>query len=284
MNRDFTYSVWWNVLLITLGGSLMGFGIKALAVPHGLISGGVSGVGLMVYYMTGLLSPGVWLLILSVPLFLYGWFEVSRRFFFYSLYGMFVVAGTMELVTYTTPIQETMLAAIAAGSVVGAGAGLAFRSLGSTGGLDIVAVALNQRYNIRVGQVSFAFNAILFLCALIFLDVDRMLHSLVMIFICAQVTEYFLGLFNQRKFVIVISDKSVDIARAIMTGVNRGVTLLNGEGAYSGKQKKVLLTVVNNIQVKRLEETIYTIDPQAFTIIGNALNVLGHRFSHRKVY
>lgn len=284
MNRDFTYSVWWNVLLITLGGSIVGFGIKALAVPHGLISGGVSGVGLLLYYSTGLLSPGTWLVVLSIPVFIYGWFGVSRRFFFYSLYGMFVVAGSIELVHHVVPIRDTMLAAIAAGAVVGAGSGLAFRSLGSTGGLDIVAVALNQRYNIRVGQVSFGFNAVLFSCALIFLDMDRMLHSLVMIFITSQVTEYFLGLFNQRKFVIVISDKSTDIAKAIMTGVHRGVTLLNGEGAWSGTQKKILLTVVNNIQVKRLEETIYTIDPEAFTIIGNALNVLGHRFSRRKVY
>ena len=177
-----------------------------------------------------------------------------------------------------------MLAAMAAGAVVGAGAGIAFRSLGSTGGLDIVAVALNQRYNIRVGQVAFAFNAVLFLCALIFLDLDRMLHSLVMIFICAQVTEYFLGLFNQRKFVIVISEKNEAIAAAILKKLNRGATFLNGEGAYSGKNKKVLLAVINNIQVKRLEEIIYTVDPEAFTIFGNALNVLGHRFSRRKVY
>lgn len=284
MKSDYTYSVWWNVLLITTGATLVGFAIKSLAVPHGFVSGGVSGVGLLFYYLTGKLTPGSWLFLLSIPVFVYGWFGVSRRFFLYSLYGLLVVVAAMELTHIQLPIKDHMLAAIAAGGIIGAGSGIAFRSLGSTGGLDIVAVALNQRYNIRVGQVSFMFNAGLFLCALLFLDVDRMLYSLVVVFIYGQVTEYFLGMFNQRKFVIVISDRSDEIAKAILSKVNRGVTFLHGEGAFSGAPKKVLLTVVNNMQVKQLENTVYSIDPEAFTIFGNTMNVLGYRFSKRKKY
>lgn len=284
MNRDYTYSVWWNLLLITVGASLVGFGIKAVAVPHEFVSGGVSGVGLLIYYLTGWLSPGLWLLILSVPVFAFGWFGVSRRFFLYSLYGLLVVVAAMELTMTELPINNAMLAAIAAGGIIGAGSGIAFRSLGSTGGLDIVAVALNQRYNMRVGQVSFVFNAALFTCALLFLDMDRMLYSLVVVFINGQVTEYFLGMFNQRKMVIIISDKSEEIARDVLSRINRGATYLNGQGAFSGVPKKVLLTVVNNVQVKQLEEAIYSVDPKAFTIFGNAMNVLGHRFSKRKIY
>jgi uncharacterized membrane-anchored protein YitT (DUF2179 family) len=284
MQRDFTYSIWWNVLLITAGASLVGMGIKAIAVPHGLISGGVSGMGLLAYYLIGVLSPGQWLAVLSVPVFIYGWFGVSRRFFLYSIYGTAVVTTAMELTGTYAGIHEPLLAAIATGVVTGAGAGLAFRSLGSTGGLDIIAVALNQRFNLRVGTVAFTFNMILFTCALVFLDVDKVLLSLVMVFIAAQVTEYFLGMFNQRKFVIIISDQSEAIAEQILKNLGRGVTILNGQGGFSGKPKKVLLTVVNNMQVKRLEEAIYAVDPGAFTIFGSAMNVLGNRFSKRKVY
>lgn len=284
MKRDYTYSVWWNVLLITVGASIVGFAIKAVAVPHGFVSGGVSGVGLLLYYLTGWLTPGTWLLLLSVPVFVYGWFGVSRRFFFYSLYGMLVVVAAMELTQMEVPIKNAMLGAIAAGGLMGAGSGIAFRSLGSTGGLDIVAVALNQRYNLRMGQVSFGFNVVLFSCALIFLDMDRMLYSLVVVFIYGQVIEYFLGMFNQRKFVIIISDKSEEIAKNVLARIKRGATYLNGQGAFSGEPKKVLLTVVNNVQVKQLEEAIYSVDPAAFTIFGNAMNVLGHRFSKRKMY
>lgn len=282
--RDFSLTIWWNLLLITLGGAVCGYGIQAVAVPHGFVSGGVSGVGLLAYYVTGWLSPGVWLGILSVPVFVVGMVAVSRRFTLYSTYGMAVIVVSMELVPDPAAIADPMLAAMAAGFITGAGTGIALRTMGSLGGLDVVAVWLNQRYNLRIGTVSFVFNGVLFTTATLFLDVDRALYSVVMVYIGSQSMEYFLGMFNQRKFAIIISDKSDEIADAVMKHLRRGATYLHGRGAYSGSRKKVLLTAINNMQVKRLEEAVYAVDPNAFTIIGSALNVLGHRFSRRKVY
>lgn len=282
--RDFSLSVWWNTALITLGAALCGYGIQALAVPHGFVSGGVSGVGLLCYYVTGVLTPGLWLAALSLPVFALGWFAVSRRFFFYSLYGMAMIVLFMELIHAKAPVADPMLAALASGAVCGAGTGIALRTLGSLGGLDIVAVALNQRFGLRMGTVTFFFNGTLFLGAMLFLDVDRALYSMAMVFVSSQAMEYFLGMFNQRKFAIIISDKSDEVAQAVMHHLKRGATFLEGRGAYSGAPKRVLLTAINNVQVKRLEEAVYGVDPNAFTIIGSALNVLGHRFSRRKVY
>jgi len=282
--RDHTYSIPWNLGLLTLGSTLAGFAISAIAVPHGFVSGGVSGLGMLLYYVTGRLSPAAWFVILNIPVFILGWLTVSRRFFFYSLYGMAVAAAVIEAVTFIAPIQDPMLAALAGGTLFGAGTGIALRSLGSTGGLDILAVFLNNRWNLRIGQISFTFNLTLLICAMAFLDVDRTLFSLAMLFVSAMVADYFLSLFNQRKMVLVISDKHEQIAEAVLKVIRRGATYLDGTGAYTGEPKKVLLTVVNNIQLKRLEEAVYTIDPNAFTIIGNTFNVLGKRFSRRKIY
>ncbi len=282
--RDYTYSIPWNLGLLTLGSFMAGFAISAVAVPHGMVTGGVSGLGMLLYYVTGRLSPAAWFVILNIPVFILGWLTVSRRFFFYSLYGMAVAAATIELVTFTAPIQDPMLAALAGGTLFGAGTGIALRSLGSTGGLDIIAVFLNNRWNLRIGQISFFFNLILLTCGMAFLDVDRTLFSMAMLFVSAMMADYFLSLFNQRKMVLVISDKHEAIAEAVLKIIHRGATYLDGTGAYTGEPKKVLLTVVNNLQLKRLEEAVYTIDPNAFTIIGNTFNVLGKRFSRRKVY
>lgn len=282
--RDFSQSLLWNTAQITLGAALCGYGIKALAVPHGFVSGGVSGFGLLVYYLTGTLTPGLWLAALSAPVFILGWFAVGRRFFFYSLYGMGMIVAFMALVQGAAPVTDPMLAALACGALTGAGTGIALRTLGSLGGLDIIAVALNQRWGLRMGSVTFVFNGLLFLGAMLFLNVDRALYSVAMVFVSSQAMEYFLGMFNQRKFAIIISDKSEDVAAAVMHHLKRGATYLHGRGAYSGTEKQVLLTAINNIQVKRLEEAVYAVDPNAFTIIGSALNVLGHRFSRRKVY
>ncbi len=117
-----------------------------------------------------------------------------------------------------------------------------------------------------------------------FLNLDLILYSLVLTFIVSQVMDYFLSMFNQRKLVIVISDKSDAIAQEIIKKLQHGVTFLYGRGGYSGKRKKVMLTVVNNYQLKRLEETVFGIDSNAFFITESTFNVIGKGFSRRKVY
>ncbi len=111
-----------------------------------------------------------------------------------------------------------------------------------------------------------------------------MLFSLVMTFILGTVADHFLAMFNQRKMVIIISDKAQGIADEILKNLHRGATFLTGRGAYTKESKEVVMTVVNNLQLKRLEEAVFNIDPQAFVIIDNTFNVLGAGFSQRKVY
>jgi len=239
---------------------------------------------LLVYYISGLLSPGVWYLIVNVPIFLIGWIHVSRRFFLYSLFGMAVVSVSIDLIGFTFPIKEPILAVLAGGVLMGAGGGIILHSLGSAGGMDIVAIILNQKLNVRMGTFYFAFNIVLFSCSFGFIDADQVLYSLFMSFISSQTLDYVLTIFNQRKMVIVISDLYDKIAAEIQTRLNRGVTFLEGSGAYTGKTKQIILTVVHNYQLKRLEEAALSIDPEAFIITENTFNVLGRGFSKRKVY
>jgi len=277
-------SIAWNLLLITAGAVVFSIGLKAIAIPHGFITGGISGLTLLFYYVSGLLSPGLWYLLVNVPIFLIGWVFVSRRFFFYSLYGMAALALAIDLVGFTFPIDEPILAVLAGGVLMGAGTGIILHSLGSAGGMDIVAIILNQKLNVRMGTFYFAFNIVLFAFSFGFLDADLVLYSLFMSFISSQTLDYVLTIFNQRKMVIVISDHNEKIAAEIQSRLNRGVTFLNGKGGYTGKAKQIILTVVHNYQLKRLEEAALSIDPEAFIITENTFNVLGRGFSKRKVY
>jgi uncharacterized membrane-anchored protein YitT (DUF2179 family) len=278
------YSVGWNLMLITLGGVILSVGIKSIAIPQGLISGGFSGLSLLIYYIFGGLSPGIWYLVLNIPLFIAGWLILSKRFFFYSLFGMVVVTLAIDFIPFVIPIKDRILAALAGGTLIGAGAGIYLHSFGSVGGSDIIAIILNQKFNVRIGRFFFYFNLGLFSLSLGFLDLELILYSLVLTFITSQVTDYFLSVFNQRKMVIIISDKSDSIAKGIMNKIKRGVTFLYGRGGFTGKRKKVLMTVVNNYQLKRLEEAVFTIDSDAFFITDNTFNVIGRGFSRRKVY
>jgi len=273
-----------NLACITLGASLFGLGLKGIALPHGLITGGVSGLALLLYYWSNALSPGLLYILINVPIFILAWRFVSPRFFYYSLYGAAVLTMAIDLISIQLPVHDPMLAVLAGGCLIGAGAGTILHSMGSSGGNDVVAVILNQRYNVRIGTFFFIFNITLFAFSFGHLPVDLVLYSIAMSFVTSQVLDYVLNISNQRKMALVISDAPDRIASKIMKKMHRGVTVLEGHGAYTGQKKQVLLTVVHTLQIKRLEELVYSTDQGAFVIMGNTFNVLGKGFGRRKTY
>jgi len=182
----FISSVLWNLFLISAGSLVFGIGLKSIAIPHGFITGGISGLTLLFYYVTGLLSPGLWYMLVNIPMFLIGWIHVSRRFFLYSLYGMAALSAAIDMIRVTLPIHEPILAVLSGGVLMGAGTGIILHSLGSSGGMDIVAIILNQKFGVRMGTFFFAFNIVLFAFSFGFLHADLVLYSLFMSFISSQ--------------------------------------------------------------------------------------------------
>ncbi len=278
------YSISWNLFLLTAGSLVFSVGVKALVIPSGFITGGITGVGLLCYYYFNILTPGIWYFAINIPLFIIGWKLVSRRFFLYSIYGMIISSLWLDIINFTLPLSDPFLVMMAGGTIIGAGAGIIFHSLGSAGGNDIIAIILHQRFNIRMGTFFFVFNLVLFIFSFSILNVEMVLYSLAMSFVTSQVIEAVLTMFNQRKMVLIISKNPDDVAREINIRLNRGATFLEGRGTYTGEPKKIILTVVHNFQLKRLEELVFAYDQDAFVITENTFNVLGKGFSKRKVY
>jgi len=279
-----TGTIAWNILLLTFGAAVFSFGVKDIIVGKGLMAGGISGVALLLYYLTGLLGPGVLYFLLNLPLMALGWMSLSRRFILYTLYGMGITSIIMQFLPEAGLIPDPLLAAVFGGAVMGAGSGIMLRSMGSAGGTDILAIWLNQKYNLRIGQFNFLFNLIVFAAGAAFYDTTLVLYSIILSYTNSQVMDYFLSLFNQRKMVFIISDKADIIAHDIIHTLKRGATFLHGAGAYTGNSKRVILTITNTVQIKRLEELVFCHDPNAFFVVENTFNVLGEGFSRRKVY
>ncbi len=282
--RSMTMTVPWNIFLLTVGGIVFAFGLKAIAMPHEFVSGGISGVAMLIVYAADFLTISFWYALLNVPILFMGWKFLSRRFMLYTLYNTVVTSIAVQIIPWDAGIHDRLLAAVAAGICCGAGSGIALRSLGSGGGLDVVSLILNSRFNINVGSVGVIFNAMLYALALPIISVDNVLYSMVVAFFSASIMNYFAGLFNERKLAIIISEKHEEIAGAILKHLGRGCTLLHGQGAFTKKEKEVLLVVVHNIQAKRLEELVFNVDPASFVILENTQLVLGKGFSKRKIY
>ncbi|WP_319541855.1 YitT family protein [uncultured Pseudodesulfovibrio sp.] len=282
--RGMTFGVPWNIALLTFGSFLVAFSVKAIAIPHGLLTGGMSGIALLCYYAFGGLSTGQWYFLLNLPVFVLGWVFVSKRFFLYSLYGMIISSVFIDIIPWTLHMDDIWLAVITGGGIMGAGVGVALRSLGSTGGSDILAVICKEKFNMSMGAFEFWFNMIGFMGGFLFLAMDIVLYSIIMTFVIAFGIEYVLGMFSERKMIMIVSDHVAAVNAAILDDLDRGVTILDGTGGWTGNPKKIILTMISSIQLKQLEELVYTIDPDAFFIMGSGFHVQGQGFSSRKVY
>jgi len=277
-------SVPWNLFLLTVGALLSAFALKCIATPHEFVGGGIYGTAMLVEYATESIGIAAWYALFNIPVLLAGWFFLSRRFMLYTIYCIAVTTVATQLLTIDAGIADKTLAAIATGTLCGAGTGIAMRSLGSDGGLSVISRILNQRYNLNVGTFSIIYNLVLFTAALPVISVDNVLYSMVIAYLTATLTNYFVGMFDERKLVFIISDHYQNIAQSIMRNLGRGCTVLHGQGAFTRQEREILLTVVHNIQLKRLEELVYKEDPGAFLIIENTHLVLGKGFSQRKKY
>ena len=282
--KSFVYSIFWNCCLITFGSLIQVIVLKAIALPHNFVPGGLFGVGSLIYYKTGLLNPGLIYLLLNIPMFIVGYIFISRRFLWYSGLAMLMIPLFYQLVDFQIHIENQLYAALVFGSLLGLGAGIVLRSLGSNGGLDVVAIILNQKLNIGIGKVYFGFNLMLFTLSFAFLDNDLVIASMIAVFVCSQSVDYALSLFNQRKMALIVSSRPEEIAGQVMTHLKTGATMLPAVGTYHKKEKSVLMVVINNIQLKRLEEIVFSVDDYALFIVENTFSVLGSTFSKRKIY
>jgi uncharacterized membrane-anchored protein YitT (DUF2179 family) len=274
----------WNLLLITTGSLVFAIGAEAILVHHKFIIGGLYGTSLLIFYQTGTLSPGIWYFLLNIPLFIVGWVFLSRRFFFYSLYGVSILSLFTEVISLDFAISQQLYAAIAGGVICGIGSGIILRSRGSGGGLDTLAIILNQKFNFGVGKFFMLYNVLLFAVVATQYNSDIVIASMILTFVSTLSLEQVLSLFNQRKIVYILSEFHQEIVDVIIADMKQGATLLKAKGAYSSKEKEMVMTITNNLQLKRLEDKVFEVDPNALFIVENSFNVIGSGFNKRKIY
>lgn len=273
----------WNFFLLTLGAAFIGFGVQGIAAHQGFLTGGILGLGLLTWYTTDLLSAPIWTLIFNIPLFIFSWFFVSRRFMLYSVYGTLAVFVWSNIFNSVhLPIENGLYAAILAGVLSGAGGGIMLRTLGSGGGLDLLGVYLNKRWNIPIGQFFFTFNSALFLFSTYTIALDLVIVSFIQIFISSSATDYVLRLFNQRKMVMIITSRGQDICNAIIATQGRA-TIVPAYGGYSHDPKEVVMTITNNYTLSNLENMVVSIDPQAMVIVENTFSVSGAQYPRKSL-
>jgi len=274
-------NIGWNLGLLILGSLLCALAINGIIIPHRFVSGGVTGLALVIHYLFPFFSVALVYFLANVPLFIAGWFFISRRFFIYSTIGMLLFAGAVAWVDVDVPIQDKLLAAILAGLIQGVGSGIILKSVGSAGGTDILSVILLQRFSIRLGTTVLGFNILVLSAAAFFFSLEDALYTLIYLYVSTKIVDLVVTGLSQRKAVFIISPKWEKISARILSEIHRGVTILRGQGAYSAREQQILYTVVTFQEVASLKQIVRKEDPNAFVVVSDTTEVMGHRIGNQ---
>ncbi len=273
-------------LLIVLGCAVYGLGFQFFCYPNQIISGGVMGIAMIINALTGL-PVGVLTIVMNVPLFLIAWKHFGLDFLVGSLVGMLLMSVFVDLLAMTgyTATNDPMLGAVIGGVLKGAGMGLVFCTGATTGGMDIVIKFLRQKYNhLNFGTLMLIIDvSVIVLYALILSahNYEAAMYSLIAMFVSTKVIDLLLYGLDNSCICYIISENSEALIREITSGhMHRGVTVLEGEGAYSHRKKHVILCVVKRNQIPELRRLVRGIDAQAFVIMSDAKNVFGNGFGN----
>ncbi|MCB2193683.1 MAG: YitT family protein [Deltaproteobacteria bacterium] len=266
-----------NLALMLAGSLCTAVAVNGILVPQGLLSGGFTGMSILLYYLPPHIPVGLWYLILNVPIFILGWRMVGRRFFWWSLVGMGLLTITLEVVKVPTLLDDPVAGVLLAGILFGAGTGMTLKSQGSAGGLDILSVILIQRFSVRLGTTMLGANVVVLGLGALLFPLDKIIYTMAMLFVAAKVTNLVFSGLSQRKAVTIISHRWEDIAKAIICDHRSGATLIPAKGAFSGLQEPMVYTVVNFRELGRLKALVNSLDPDAFMVVSDTLEVSGHR-------
>ena len=271
-----------NYLIILAGGFIYAVGFQFFMYPNAIVSGGITGIAIILNIFTGF-PAGMMVIILNIPLFAISWRHFGLDFMLGSLAGVAISSIFVDLLATTGIVltDEPMLGAVIGGVIKGAGLGAIYYVGATTGGIDIVAKMLRQRYSqINFGTMILIMDSLIIVVyAAVLGNYESAMYSVIAMFVVSKVIDLVLYGFDTSSLCYIISENSEDLIQSIISGpIQRGVTILEGEGAYSHRQKHVIMCVIKRNQIAQLRRLVKSIDENAFFIVADVKNVFGKGF------
>jgi uncharacterized membrane-anchored protein YitT (DUF2179 family) len=271
-----------DIVLLCIGSSLCATAVNGILIPNNFVTGGVTGIALILHKILPALDVGMIYLLLNVPLFALAWMTIGRRFFFYSIIGTMTLTFALLFVNFIHfNLADKMLNALLAGLILGGGAGLCLRTSGSQGGMDILSVVMLKRFSINIGNTILTVNCIVLLIISVYYSIESVLYTMIVVYVTSKVLNIVVTGLSQRKSVFIISPKWEEIAQEILKDIRRGATIIKGRGAYSRNEEHILYAVITFTEIGQLKRIVRSIDPGAFVVISDTLEVMNYRIGNQ---
>lgn len=275
----------YNYIWITIGTFMVAISFSIFFIPNNIAPGGVSGIATLSHALLNW-PVGLVMLALNIPIYALSFKKFGHVKVIRSLYATILMSVLIDYVKFPVAFvnsiaSDILLSSIFGGVILGAGLGLVIRNNSTTGGTDMIAGLIHGWFpNISISWVLFGIEFLVVLAAGIFLEPIMALYAFIALFVSSKVLDFVQVGVNTAKAFIIVSDKSKLIIDDILINIERGATILNGTGAYSGNDKNVILCIVRRNQISKLRNIIKTIDEDAFVIVHEVKEVLGEGFTH----
>ncbi len=274
-----------NMLMLTVAGIVNAIGVTFFLAPVKIYDSGISGTSILFSQLTpDFFSLSFFLIILNIPLFLYGLKRQGSLFTFYAIYSVLIYSLTAFLITDILPIdvsfasplakEDLLLCALFGGVISGIGSGTAIRFGGAMDGIEVMAVIFAKRIGISVGTFVMIYNMLLYIAAgIIFGDWILPLYSIVAYAASLKTVDFIVDGIDHAKCAIIITEKSEEVCKALSDTFESGTTKINAVGGYSNREKTMVYFIVNRFQVVRLKELVHSIDTNAYITISEVTDV-----------
>ncbi|WDC85312.1 YitT family protein [Caloramator sp. mosi_1] len=268
-----------RIIFIAIGCLISAVGINAFIIPHKLLSGGVSGIAILLQYLLRFHLEYLYCFLI------YQYFYTVKRSgqgicnikYIWSSFFSFFLTMTKGIREYIN-INDILLSCIYGGVLNGIGVGIALKNKGSMGGTDIIAVATKKKLGINISTLSFGINIVVVILGSLLSSVQTALYTLISMYVSSKMLDKTLKGLNNEKMLLIVTDKVDEVSNFIINDIHRGITYLYGEGAYTNKEKKVMYCIVTLNQLEKVKAKILEIDNRAFITVLDAAEVRGKGF------
>ncbi len=276
-----------TALAVIIGDFIYALGVAFFIEPAGLIMGGSTGISLFLHHTFGLSTSNV-VLVINTVLFLVGLAVLGKMFAVNTLLSTFIFPFELKLTEYLasqiTLTDDIFLCTFFGGALIGISLGIVIKSGASTGGMDIPPLVLNKFFGTSISGAMWVFDVIILLIQALFSTREMVLYGIILVVLYTVVLDKTLVLGQSKTQIKVISRKSDEIRQAILSDIDRGVTILHAQTGYLHEETEIVLSIISKRELVKTERFIHEIDPDAFIIVARVTEVKGRGFSKSKKY
>ncbi|MGJ7921079.1 YitT family protein [Neobacillus sp. LXY-4] len=266
-----------RMIVIVIGSIIVGAAFNLFLIPHQILSGGLSGIAILLGIITPL-NTGLLNFLLNLPLLIIGFYKLGRQFIIYTILSVIVLSISLYFIPVTPLSSEPILSSLFGGVISGIGIGLVFRASGSTGGFDIIAMLIAKKRDFPLGTLFSALNGIVVIISGFVFNWDAALNTLLGIYASGKVIDA-IHTKHIKLTLMIVTKKGEELKEKLLANLYRGITMMDGEGAYTGEKRKILMTVITRYQLSEVKAIINEVDPNSFVNITETTEVMG--FFHR---